>query len=192
MGLHLDDYGSDSDSEAQVEQPEQSTAGSTLSSVDIGTQPRSQAPEPSTAFSHAGRKIPIKIGMHHPILGKADVYTGSGGEATDETPFTKKRASISRPSPTQKSGLLDILPPPKKRARINAASQYQGGMFATRTSPVHSQTSSKMISDEALHLAPSGATGQLSSVNITTNPAKAEFTDAGMDLFGTGTLKIYR
>jgi hypothetical protein len=109
MGLQLDGYGSDSGSDASGSQTP-STAACHKGQRDPGSV--------SISLSHqAKRKVPVKIGMDHPILRKSGAEAVPNSEMEDVVSVPSKRARPA-PAPAQRgSGLLDLLPPPKKRIR---------------------------------------------------------------------------
>jgi hypothetical protein len=111
MGLQLEGYGSDSDSEVSGSQ-------ASPKATDIVGQQDSVGPVPGLPIQ-TKRKAPVKIGLNHPILGKVDEELSLRTESEDivSVPTKRSRAASQVLAGGGRSGLLDLLPPPKKRVQ---------------------------------------------------------------------------
>ena len=110
MGLQLEGYGSDSDSEAS-DSPASSKA------TDFISQQNSVGPAIGLPIQ-TKRKVPVKIGLNHPILRKVDEELSLPIESEDVVSVSAKRSRASQAFAGEgRSGLLDLLPPPKKRVQ---------------------------------------------------------------------------
>ena len=109
MGLQLEGYGSDSDSEASVSQ-------ASSKATDFMGQPASAGPATGLP-TQTKRKVPVKIGLNHPMLRKVDEELGHRTESEDIVSLPAKRPRAHQVAVgAGRSGLLDLLPPPKKRS----------------------------------------------------------------------------
>lgn len=122
MGLQLGAYESDTDSDAGSGKSVTTRSPSSQSLPVARNRIGGTGKESLAGKTPQGRvKQPIKIGSKHPLLGKSSLLSeGSDDDhAQSLSSSSNKRTRPLGSSSTQsgRSGLVDLLPPPKKKAK---------------------------------------------------------------------------
>lgn len=119
MGLQLGNYGSDTDSDEDSADLPQLRASDKACITSDATEKDQLG---SKGIARGRGKQPIKIGSSHALLRRAeDPLQPSDDETRDpENTSSSKRTRTSAGTRTTggKSGLIDMLPPPKKKPKI--------------------------------------------------------------------------
>ena len=176
MGLQLGNY--DSDTESDGESDESKKIRSTVKDPPLtGTNQQNGPGETHASMPLRERgKRPLKIGPSHPLLGKASKPPSAPDDdiMPADAALSSKRIQPQRTSSAGgKSGLLDILPPPKKKART-----------ISKASPASLESASSRLGDPSLAKTIRQDSGGTKEPDITVPYTTGNKKD--VDLFGLG------